>query len=101
MIVNEKLERHQKPLAKLVRWYVHEVLGVKENNPRRYDVKYLMEKAMAEKNCRPEEEEDFLAQFCEGDETKKRKARAKLCELIHKRARTLVYRDPGCCCLAS
>ncbi len=85
-IVNEKSEKCQKTLGELWKWHAHEELGVREDNPRRYQAKYLLEKAMAEKTQHHEAEDEFLEKFCDSDPEKKRQAQEMLEQIVHKRA---------------
>ena len=77
-IVNEKSEKYQKTLSELAKWYGHEEWGVREDNPRRFQVKYLLQKAMAEKTQHHEAQDDFLEKFCGSDPENKREAQEML-----------------------
>jgi hypothetical protein len=78
-LVNERSEKYQSTLYELAETYVEKQLGVKKDNPRSKDVKYLLEKALAEHTYPPNDLNDFLDEFgaVGDDEDKKRQAEVR------------------------
>jgi hypothetical protein len=87
-LVNERSEKYQSTLYELAETYVEKQLGVKKDNPRSKDVKYLLEKALAEQTHPPNDLNDFLDEFgaVGDDEDKKRQAEVRtiiICSRSH------------------
>jgi hypothetical protein len=74
-LVNERSGKYQTTLYDLAVNYVEKQLGVKKDNPRSKDVRYLLGKALAEHTHPPNDFHEFLDEFGLGDdEDKKRRA---------------------------